>query len=167
MKKGLITTTLILCSVFILFGQGAVFTAKVNMDSVLIGNYIEVTFKVENVANAKIEAPAFIGFKVVSGPSYSSSTQVINGDMTQSVSNSYWLEPMEVGQYFISPASVRDGEELLETVPVEINVYHNPDGVVQSAPQKQQDDFWFSWPDRKVEPTPKKKAKKKRKTYRM
>ncbi len=167
MKKGLLTMTLVLCSAFILLGQDAVFSAKVNMDSVLIGNYIEVTFKVENVSNAKIEAPNFRGFKVVGGPNYSSSMQVINGDMTQSVSNTYWLEPTEVGQYFIEPASVSNGEELLETPPIEINVYHNPDNIVQNAPQQQQDDFWFSWPDRKATPKKKKKVKKKRKTYRL
>jgi len=168
MKKRTFIFVLVCCSVFTLLGQEAKFTAKVNMDSVLLGNYIEITFKVENVASAKIEVPNFDGFKVVSGPSYSSSMQVINGDMTQSISNTYWLEPTEVGQYFIEPAQVKNGEEVLETAPIEINIYHNPDGIVQEVPQQQsQSDFWFSWPERRADPKPKKKVKKKRKTYRL
>ncbi|MFK7806799.1 MAG: BatD family protein [Saprospiraceae bacterium] len=168
MKKELLTIALVICSIFMLSGQEAKFTAKVNMDSVLLGNAIEVTFKVENLSNAKIEAPAFEGFNVVSGPSYSTSMQVINGDMTQSASNTYWLEPKDVGQFYIMPAQVESGNTLLETQPIEINVYHNPDGIVQT-PKKEKiaDDFWFQWPDRSAKPEPKKKTKKKRKTYRL
>jgi len=147
MKKRLSIIALIFCSSFILFGQKATLTAKVSMDSVLLGNHIEVTFQVENVSNAKIQTPDFQDFHVVGGPSYSSSMQVINGDMTQSVSNTYLLEPKDVGQFYIGPAQVDSGEELLETAPIEINVYHNPDGVVQTPPQKKRDDFWFQWPD--------------------
>lgn len=165
MKKRLLTTTLVFYSICMMWAQEASFTAIVNMDSVLIGNYIEVTFKADNIANAKIEVPDFVGFHLINGPNIASSMQVINGDVTQSVSNTYWLEPKEVGQYFISPAQVRSGEELLETQPIEINVYHNPDGIVQKAPRKETDSSWFSWPDQNA--TPKLPKKKKRKTYRM
>ena len=165
MKKALLTTTLTLCSVFILLGQSPAFTAEVSIDSVLMGNYIEVTFKVENVANARIVPPDFSDFKVVGGPNVSSSMQVINGDVTQSVANTFWLEPKDVGQFYIGSAQVEHEGALLETAPIEINVYHNPDGVVQTPKQKKSDDFWMEWPDRNMEPKP--KVKKKRKTYRL
>jgi BatD DUF11 like domain len=169
MKKSILSITLVCCSVYILLGQQPIFTATVNLDSVLLGNYIEVTFQVENVANAKIEAPNFDGFNVVSGPNFSSSMQVINGDVTQKVSQSYWLEPKDVGQYFIPPAQVKNGEEWLQTEAIEINVFHNPDGIVQEAPKRnrEREDFWFQWPERQAPAPPQEKPKKKRKTYRI
>jgi BatD DUF11 like domain len=168
-QKKLLSITLAFCSVYILLGQKPIFTATVNLDSVLLGNYIEVTFQVENVANAKIETPNFEGFNLVGGPNFSSSMQVINGDVTQKVSQSYWLEPQDVGQYFIPPAQVKNGEEWLQTEAIEINVYHNPDGIVQEAPKrkKEREDFGFQWPERQAPKLPQDKPKKRRKTYRM
>ena len=154
-----------ICGLMIsLAGQAPAFTVKVDLDSVLLGNYVEVTFTVEQVPNARIEAPSFEGFRVVSGPNYASSMQMINGEVTQSVSTSYWLEPKDVGQYFVGVAQVDTGDEMLETTPVEINVFHNPDGVEQRPLKERSSDGWFDWSP----PQPKKaKPKKKRKVYRI
>ena len=159
MKKRLLIFGFVLCSVFILLGQEPIFRAKVNLDSVLLGNHLEVSFIVENVANARVEAPSFEGFSIVGGPNYASSMSMINGDVTQSVIHTYWLEPKDVGQYYIGSAQVNAGDTVLETSPIEINVYHNPDGVVQKPQKDRAGESFFQWSD--PTPLPKKKPKKR------
>jgi len=62
-----------------LFGLSAVdaqdvkFTVAVSTDSILIGNYFEVTFSIENGDAKNFEAPAFQDFSIVGGPNQSSS----------------------------------------------------------------------------------------------
>ncbi len=72
-------------------------------------------------------APSFDGFRRISGPSTSSSTstQIINNQVTTSVSYSYTfvLEALEQGTFTISPATaVVDGQEhASETVRLEVS----------------------------------------------
>ena len=113
-------------------GQGdANFTVSVSTDSVLLGNYMKVSFKLMNARGNDFMAPAFDGFRVVSGPNVSSSYSMVNGEVAQSVSYNYYLEPVDVGNYYILPASIETTEHILETEPVEILVVPNPDGIIQ------------------------------------
>lgn len=108
------------------------FTVEVSTDSILFGNYFQVTFTLENAKGSDFSAPDFTAFHVVSGPNQASSMSIINGEVTQSVSYTYYLEPKDVGNFYILPASVDVGETILETQPVEIMVVPNPEGVQQS-----------------------------------
>ena len=176
MRK-LILVALIFGSFFQAFGQKeAIFYVSVNTDSLLLGNYVAVTFKLENGKGQSFTAPNLEEFAVVSGPSTSSQYSMINGEVSQSISYTYQIKPAEVGSYYIQPASIEVAGEILETNPIEIIVYPNPDGIIQS-PEMREDDFWdnsfrkrFSFPDRpSTEPTPlpEKKVKKKRKTVKI
>ncbi|MFQ5445983.1 MAG: BatD family protein [Saprospiraceae bacterium] len=162
------------------------FTVEVSTDSILMGNYFEVKFILENANGQNFEAPDFSeNFNVKSGPNFSSSFSIVNGEMTQSQTITYYLEPRDIGSYYILPASVKAGDEVLETAPIEVLVVPNPDGIKQSPPDQMQQ-FHFDWstpfnfdidppfndiqplplpkPDEKVKP---KKKKKKRKTIRI
>jgi hypothetical protein len=161
-----------------LFGQEATFTVKVNTDSVLIGNYIAVTFSIQNGKTDNFVAPTFSDFNIVGGPSQSSSISIINGVSTQSMSYTYYLEPKEEGIFYIEPSSVEIDGEFLETAPVEIKVFPNPEGIIQSPEQQKSrtfdslfDDPFFSHPffERTDPQKPKAKAKpkKKRKYYKI
>ena len=164
------------------------FFVETSSDSVLLGNYIEVTFKLENAKGNQFEAPAFVGFDIVGGPNQSSSISIVNGATTQSVAYSYYLQPKEVGSYFIEPAFIEADGKTLGTEPIEILVADNPDGIIQSPKKKsrdlfgddffnfQKDDFFgfpkdefFNFPkmpDSKKEEDSK-KNKKKRKIYKI
>ncbi|HHH50714.1 MAG TPA: hypothetical protein ENK52_07025 [Saprospiraceae bacterium] len=139
-------------------------------DSVLLGNYIEVRFTIENAKIKEFIAPQFEGFTIVGGPNQSSSFSMVNGDVTSSVSYSYYLEAKDIGNYYIDPASIDTGEEILETKPIEIIVLDNPDGIIQK-PNMDRKEFRFF--DREMMPSfpqkPKQKAKpkKKRKVYKI
>ena len=165
-----------------IYAQEAKFTVTVSTDSVLLGNYIEVAFTLENAAMEEFQAPVFEGFSIISGPNQSSSFSMMNGKVTQSASYTYYLEPKDIGNYYIAPASVDTGESILETAPIEILVAPNPDGIIQN-PQPQNDVFgddffgrndFFSRDffgrdglDNATPPKPIKKSKKKRKTYKL
>jgi hypothetical protein len=82
--------------------------------SVSVGERFRITFLL-NAQPTDFSAPAFDGFRVLSGPSQSSSTsmQIINGQMTRTVSFSYTyvLEATSEGRFTIGQASAMiDGQ---------------------------------------------------------
>lgn len=175
------------------FGQQeAKLTVEVSNNSILLGNYVEVKFTIKNASIKNFEAPNFDGFNIVSGPNQSSSMMVSNGKVTQSVAYSYYIEPVELGSYYIQPAFVDTEEGALESMPLEVFVLDNPDGIIQQPQQNNRKDFFnrgdlfggdsfFGGNDffndffdgqknpllQEDAPTNKKKKKKKRKVYKL
>lgn len=151
------------------------FTVEVSSDSVLLGNYIEVTFTLENAKGTNFEAPSFQDFRVLSGPHYASNFSMVNGEVSQSTSYSFQLEPKDVGNFYIEPAGIRVQGEVLETEPIEIMVAPNPDGIIDRPRNGLQ--FQFEWGRNRSLETPdtllekerrlKLKKKKKRKIYKI
>ncbi len=158
------------------------FTVEVSTDSILMDNYFEVKFILENANGKNFEAPQFDNFNIVSGPNFSSSYSMANGEITQSMTITYYLEPKEVGAFYILPASVETGGKTLETSPLRVLVVPNPDGIKQ-APKRQSrqlfdmfdsfdfgNDFFFNAPRMTPKEQPKKEEKpveKKKKTTRI
>jgi hypothetical protein len=143
--------------------QDAKFKIEVSSDSVLLGNYFEVKFILENESGTQFEPPSFEGFSLVGGPNQSSSFSMVNGKVSQSMAYSYYLEPLDIGNYYIEPASVKVGDKVLETEPKMILVVANPDEVYQSPQSKQKEELN---PFYETTPVPK-KSKKKRKVYKL
>ena len=161
------------------------FTVNISMDSVLLGNYFEVKYMLENGSADNFVAPNFENFNVIGGPNTSTSMSFMNGAMSQSISYTYYLEPRDVGSFFIQPASVETSGEFLETVPMEILVVPNPDGITQTPKQRnnprnsffqdfwdmQQPDFEQIFPEemmpKNMPPREEKPKKKKRKTVKI
>ena len=143
--------------------QEASFRIEVSSDSVLLGNYFEVKFILENASGSQFEPPSFDGFSLVGGPNQSSSFSMVNGKVSQSMAYSFYLEPNDIGNYFIEAAYVKVGNEILETTPRMILVVANPDEIYQPPQAKYKDK---PDPFYEVTPTPK-KSKKKRKVYKL
>jgi len=182
MRQIIAVSICFLLSGFIYAQEQAKFTVTVSTDSVLLGNYIEVAFTLENAAMEEFQAPVFEGFRIISGPNQSSSFSMVNGKVTQSASYSYYLEPKDIGNYYIAPAFVVTEESTLETAPIEILVAPNPDGIIQNPQPKNEvfggdffgrndffsRDFFNRDGFDNAEPTkPIKRPKKKRKTYKL
>lgn len=143
--------------------EEANFSIEVSSDSILLGNYFEVKFILENASGKQFEAPSFEGFTIVGGPNQSSSFSMSNGKTAQSMAFSYYLEPRDIGTYFIEPAYIKVGDEIIETLPKKILVVANPDEVYQRPRSIER-----SRPNPFIEPAPQpKKPKKKRKIYRL
>lgn len=146
--------------------QDAKFSVTVSSDSILLGNYLQVSFLLENANGSDFSPPTFENFAVVSGPNTSSSMSIINGEVSQSISYTYYLEPSDIGSYYITPASISTEEKVLETEPVEIQVLPNPDGVIQRPQAKQRRRMDFFRPPATPQP-PAAPKKKKRKIYKL
>lgn len=112
--------------------QEASFTVSVNNDSILLGNRFSVTFSLKNGQGEDFFFPQFTGFAKAGGPSISSQTNIMNGKVSQSMKYTYQLEAHEVGDFYIEPASVKVGDVYLETQPILIRVFPNPEGIIQS-----------------------------------
>lgn len=135
--------TLLLCLSIACSIQGQSFELTVSSDSVLLGNYIEVKFVVENL-DGKFEAPTFDGMEIISGPNTSSSIQIINEDRSSTTSYSFYVKPPDVGSYTVTPAYLILEEETRETIPLTINVYPNPDNII-TTPESGSHSFFFEF----------------------
>lgn len=156
--------------------EEARFTVEVSTDSVLFGNYFKVTFTLANAPGGQFEPPVFKDFNVVSGPNTSNKFSMMNGTVSQEVSYSYYLEPKDIGYFYISPASIESDGKILETQPLGVLVVPNPDGIKQEPDKVDEFNLWkdqltpFTFPaPQNVEPRQPEetKPKKKRKVYRM
>lgn len=128
MKKGIYVMSLLLVPLFMI---GQSFEVSVSSDSILFGNYIELKFTAENI-DGKFEAPLLDDFKIISGPNQSSSVQIINSSTTSMRTWSYYIEPRIEGEIIIPPAYLITDEKTHETDIIAINIYPNPEGIIES-----------------------------------
>ncbi|MEZ4983497.1 MAG: BatD family protein [Saprospiraceae bacterium] len=113
------------------YSQSAIFTVSVSNDSILLGNRFSVSFTLKNAQGEDFFFPDFEGVMKVSGPHVSTQMNFVNGKMSQQAVYTFQLEAHEVGEFYIAPASVKVGEDYLETLPLPLRVYPNPEGIIQ------------------------------------
>ncbi len=130
---------------FILLGIGIFFsfnsfaqklTAQVSNNKVAAGEVFQITFSASgNIGSFK--APAFSEFDVYSGPNQSTSMQIINGTMSQSMSFSFMLAARKEGKFTIGSAVATINGTKSESNPITIEVGKgNPQQ--QQGPSQQQ-----------------------------
>jgi hypothetical protein len=107
------------------------FSVEVSSDTILLGNYFELKYTVENAPGSSFEGPKLAPLILLGGPNTSTSMSIINGEVSQSASYTYYVEPPDLGNYVIPPAYVTLEDAVLETPPINIIVVPNPDGIVQ------------------------------------
>jgi hypothetical protein len=104
------------------------------------GQQFAVTFTV-NAAASNFKAPSFKGFSVLSGPNQSSSSsmQIINGKMNQSVSYSftYYLQAGNEGNYTVAPARITVEGKTYESESISIKVVKSSQGANNQQQQQQ------------------------------
>lgn len=110
-----------------LFSQ--TFEVEISTDSVLIGNYISITFSAINV-QGDFEKPEFPDCILKGGPNMSTSFQSINGETTSTSSWTYHIEPSILGEITIPPAYLVTDSKTYETSPVSLQVHPNPEGII-------------------------------------
>ena len=138
--------TLIVLTLIVSLGtvqaQDVNFSVTVNNDSILAGNQIAVQFSLENAQGTDFYFPDFDnGLVKVGGPNMSSQMSFISGQSSQSVSYTFYLQADEVGDFYIEPASVKVGDDYLETAPLLVRVHPNPDGIIQSPNSRDNSPF--------------------------
>jgi hypothetical protein len=128
---------------FTAFTQAQVkFVASIDPAVAAKNEYINVSFTVINSnAVSDIMPPSFKGFKVIAGPSQSSSSTVINGVATTSIGINYVLQAQNTGTFNIEPAVAIVNGQKLSSNSLQIKVTNQ----TKSQPQQQPsgiDDFF-------------------------
>jgi len=170
MKRGILFTFLIIVNCYLVIGQEPVFSVSISPDTILMGNSFRVEYKIENAARPDFQPPTFEDFKIVGGPNQSSSMMMVNGEVTQSVTYSYYLEPAMEGQFYLPPAKAVLTDNTLFTEPLEVIVLPNPEGIIQQPETTSSfgwDSDFFRMPELPKRKSPATKPKKKRKTYKL
>lgn len=180
MRK-LLVLFILVASFSSLIGQdkGVNFRVEVSSDSILMGNYFVARFTLENAEGYNFNPPVFENFDVISGPNQSSEFSMINGEVSQKISYTFYLKPKDIGNYYIAPASIETPGAVLESQVKEVLVLPNPDGIIQTPEPEQRsyldfldmgiEDFesFFLPEEQQAAPRNEKKKKRKRKAYKM
>lgn len=136
-----------------LLSQDLAVSTNVSKDTLLAGERLTIQYIVKGGNITDFETPDFSGLRVLAGPNVSSSTTIINGQMSQEASYSFILQAISVGDIEIKQAQVSVGEDIFETDAIKIHVLENPNQEVMDNLEEV--------------PPSKKKLKKKRKTYKI
>ncbi len=124
---------------FMFLGLGAnageiKFTASTNRNPVGTGEQFIITYSI-NTNASNFEAPPFKDFNVLSGPNQSTSMQIVNGSMSQSVDITYYLQARTEGTFRIEPAAIIVNNTRIKSNPLSITVVKG-----QGKAQNQQQD---------------------------
>lgn len=108
------------------FSQPVSFEASTDARQVVLGNYFEITFTLNNANGSDFRPPSFGEYKILSGPNQSVRTTMVNGQVTRSIAYSYYLQPRRVGKATVDEASIRVSGKILKTKPVTVEVVSAP-----------------------------------------
>jgi hypothetical protein len=101
--------------------QAQEITAVAQPNPVSIGERFQMMFTSSD-AMTNFRAPNFEGFTLISGPMQSQSVQIINGNMTRSISYTYILQARTEGKFSIQAASADIGGRRVQSNPVSVQV---------------------------------------------
>ncbi|MDI6802934.1 MAG: BatD family protein [Bacteroidota bacterium] len=118
--------------------QDGSFAASVDRNRVVMGERIEITFSL-NGSGKNFQPPDFKDFLVLSGPNQSTSMQIINGAISQSISYSYILQPRSEGKFTIGTASIEFGGKKLQSNSITIEIAKGVQQPKQQPSQSQED----------------------------
>jgi len=135
MKRSKFWITFLFCSVLLYQNNKAQsFYGQVNAKKVQVGAPFD--FQIVIMVNASnYVPPAFKDFDVVAGPYQSTSSQNINGVVSQQIILSYALVAKREGKLTIGPASIISNGQKLESAPIVIEAVKS--AAAASAPEPQ------------------------------
>lgn len=114
------------CLILVFFGlqlwaQDATLTATVSQKEVTLNDQFQLTFTL-NGNGRNFQPPALNDFHVLMGPNQSTSMQIINGNISQSLSFSYYLQAKNPGTFKIGPAAIEAGGKRIQSNTITITV---------------------------------------------
>lgn len=104
--------------------------ATANKSTIGLNEQLQITYTF-NGAGRSFQGPDLRDFNILSGPNQSSNMQYINGQFSQSISFTYYLQARKEGNYKIGPASIESEGKRIASNVVQIVV-------VKGAAQQQQ-----------------------------
>ncbi len=105
-----------------LTAQDPVFVATTSGNKVVQNSVFSIQFELRNAEGDDFTPPSFGDFRVVGGPAVSSSTMIVNGQVSRSQSWTYSLLATQQGIFSIGPATIIAGRRKIGTRPVSVEV---------------------------------------------
>lgn len=99
------------------------------------GQQFQVAFMIDDSGD-NFTPPDFSKFRVLGGPNRSSSMQFVNGSMSQSLTLSFYLQAIEVGEIKLEPAQIVVDGKVVKSNPLKIKVIKGK-AAANSGGQKQ------------------------------
>ena len=106
---------------FIQFIYSQNFEVEISSNKVGLNESFEISFTLDD-NGSNFNPPPFSDFYILSGPSQSKSTSIVNGSITQKSSYSYVLKPKKIGVFTILPANIKVKGKTIGTRPTTIQV---------------------------------------------
>jgi len=119
------------------FAEDTQFTASASNTTVGVGDQIQITFQLQG-SGRNFQAPNFADFNVLMGPSQSTSMQIMNGSMTQSISYTYVIQAVKEGIFKIPSASIESEGKRIVSNSLTINVTKGGSASQQQSSGQQQ-----------------------------
>ena len=116
------------------WGQGATLTATVDKNPVSVNDVFTLKITLTN-GKGNIETPDLNDFRVVFGPSRSSSYRIVNGRQSSAITFSYTLRPKQTGTFEIGVAKASVDGKVLTTSPIKVEVVKGASSSSSSASQ--------------------------------
>lgn len=101
---------------------GQEFSAFVSKQQVPLGEVFQVTFELKDARGGTPEYPDFKDFQVRGGPNFQQSVQMVNGQVSQSVSYTFYLQGTRTGTFTIGRASLQIDGKTLRTEPIQVKI---------------------------------------------
>ena len=96
-------------------------TVALSADTIGMLDAIQISYTLEG-ARERIEIQNFDGIQIMQGPNISSSMSYVNGTISEKYVESYIIQPLEAGEFYLPSASVVINGEPLETEPMKLVV---------------------------------------------
>ena len=122
MRAFLWTGCLWLGGLHLLLGADIRFEASTDAHEVYKGSAFEVSFTLYNAKGTSFRPPEFKNLKVLSGPSQSMQTSIVNGAVSSQLSYVYVVQALATGEIIIGPATISSGNTKYTTKPIKVNV---------------------------------------------
>jgi hypothetical protein len=119
------------------FAEDTQFTASASNTTVGVGDQIQITFQLQG-SGKNFQAPNFADFNVLMGPSQSTSMQIMNGSMSQSISYTYVIQAVKEGVFKIPSASIESEGKHIVSNSLTINVTKGGSASQQQGGNQQQ-----------------------------
>lgn len=113
-------------------------TARLDRDTVLLGDTANLSFTIEGSQSAPApQIPAVPGLQIV-GSGQSSAVNFVNGQMSASVTHNFIIKPAQVGEFTIPALSLKVGNETLSSQPLKLKVVRAQTPAPGSESEEQQ-----------------------------
>ena len=104
-KKIIVSVLVLICASFLNLASAQTFTAYASKNKVAVGEAFQIVFELQG-DGSNFKAPSLKDFDVYSGPNQSNSMQIVNGNVSQSLSYAYVIAAKGEGKFTIAPASI-------------------------------------------------------------